>query len=120
VVKVRNDANYTILNGVVKNSVIIGFTGTSSPASSGNVVMSLSDVFENWDGESLPTDLETYVLKSSVSNSILGLDGSEVGIFGGVIPFDWTPTYSVIKRLDVPNTPDENGMLNIDVEFLTE
>lgn len=112
--------NDTILNSIVNNSVLIGFTGTSSPASSGNVVMNLSDVFENWDGETLSTDLETYVLKSSVSNSILGLDGREVGIFGGVIPFDWTPTYSVIKRLDVPNTPDENGMLNIDVEFLTE
>ena len=109
-----------ILDYPVNNSVLIGFTGTSSLASSGNVVMSLSDVFQNWDGETLSTDLETYVLKSSVSNSILGLDGSEVGIFGGVIPFDWTPTYSVIKRLDVPNTPDENGMLNIDVEFLTE
>ena len=108
------------LHRVSLNSILIGFTGASSPASSGNVVMSLSDVFENWDGETLSTDLETYVLKSSVSNSILGLDGSEVGIFGGVIPFDWTPTYSVIKRLDVPNTPDENGMLNIDVEFLTE
>lgn len=116
----KGTTNDTILTGVVKNSVLIGFTGTSSVASSGNVVMSLSDVFENWDGETLSTDLETYVLKSSVSNSILGLDGSEVGIFGGVIPFDWTPTYSVIKRLDVPNTPDENGMLNIDVEFLTE
>ena len=109
-----------ILDYPVNNSVLIGFTGTLSLASSGNVVMSLSDVFENWDGESFPTDLETYVLKSSVSNSILGLDGREVGIFGGAIPFDWTPTYSVIKRLDVPNTPDENGMLNIDVEFLTE
>ena len=108
------------LHSVSLNSILIGFTGTSSPASSGNVVMNLSDVFENWDGESFPTDLETYVLKSSVSNSILGLDGREVGIFGGAIPFDWTPTYSVIKRLDVPNTPDENGMLNIDVEFLTE
>ncbi len=116
----KGTTNDTILNSIVNNSILIGFTGASSPASSGNVVMSLSDVFENWDGESLPTDLETYVLKSSVSNSILGLDGSEVGIFGGVIPFDWTPTYSVIKRLDVPNTPDENGMLNIDVEFLTE
>jgi hypothetical protein len=116
----KGTTNDTILNSIVNNSVLIGFTGASSPASSGNVVMSLSDVFENWDGASLPTDLETYVLKSSVSNIILGLDGSEVGIFGGAIPFDWTPTYSVIKRLDVPNTPDENGMLNIDVEFLTE
>ena len=116
----KGDRSDTILDGVIKNSVLIGFTGTSSLASSGNVAMSISDVFENWDGENLSTDLETYVLKSSVSNSILGLDGREVGIFGGVIPFDWTPTYSVIKRLDVPNTPDENGMLNIDVEFLTE
>lgn len=110
----------TILSSAVRNSVLIGYTGASSINSSGNVAMSLSDVFENWDGETLSTDLETYVLKSSVSNSILGLDGREVGIFGGAIPFDWTPTYSVIKRLDVPNTPDENGMLNIDVEFLTE
>ena len=116
----KGTTNDTILNSIVNNSVLIGFTGTWSPASSGNVVMNLSDVFENWDGADLSTDLETYVLKSSVSNSILGLDGREVGIFGGAIPFDWTPTYSVIKRLDVPNTPDENGMLNIDVEFLTE
>ncbi|MEE1097281.1 MAG: hypothetical protein U0K83_03025 [Bacteroidales bacterium] len=110
----------TILNGAVNYSILIGFTGTNNPASSGNVFMSLSDVFENWDGGNISTDLETYVLKSSVSNSILGLDGREVGIFGGAIPFDWTPTYSVKMRLDFPDTPDENGMLNIDVEFLTE
>lgn len=117
---INMDSTDTIIDHFCNNNILINCTTDSNEFAFGNVVMSLSDVFENWDGETLSTDLETYVLKSSVSNSILGLDGSEVGIFGGVIPFDWTPTYSVIKRLDVPNTPDENGMLNIDVEFLTE
>lgn len=110
----------TILNGAVNYSVLIGFTGSNNPASSGNVAMSLSDVFENWDGETLSTDLETYVLKSSVSDSIQGLDETEVGIFGGFMPFDWRPTYSVIKRCNVANRTTADGKLSVDIEVITE
>ncbi|MBO7228136.1 MAG: hypothetical protein J6V18_00430 [Bacteroidales bacterium] len=110
----------TTLNQNVINSILIGFTSSDSPASSGNVVMSLSDVFENWDGETISTDLETYVLKSSVSDSIQGLDGSEVGIFGGFMPFDWRPTYSVIKRCNVANRTTADGKLSVDIEVITE
>ena len=111
----------TILNsGAVNNSVLIGWTGSDNPASSGNVAMSLSDVFENWDGESLPTDLETYVLKSSVSDSIQGLDGTEVGIFGGFMPFDWRPSYSIIKRFNVANRTTADGKLSVDIEVISE
>lgn len=85
-----------------------------------NVAMEVSDVFETWNGETFFPDYNNYKLKGNVANSVLGNDGTQVGIFGGDIPFSFTPFYSVIKRLDVPNTPDENGMLNIDVEFLTE
>lgn len=115
-----NNSSDTILNGSVNNSVLIGFTGSNSPASSGNVVMSLSDVFENWDGESIPTDLETYVLKSSVSDSIQGLDGTEVGIFGGFMPFDWRPSYSIIKRFNVANRTTADGKLSVDIEVISE
>ena len=110
----------TILHGIINNSVLIGFTGTNGPASSGNVAMSLSDVFENWDGESLSTDLETYVLKSSVSDSIQSLDGSEVGIFGGFMPFDWRPSYSIIKRFNVANRTTADGKLSVDIEVISE
>lgn len=120
VVRKKGNSNDTILNGAVNYSVLIGFTGANSPASSGNVVMSLSDVFENWDGESLPTDLETYVLKSSVSDSIQGLDGSEVGIFGGFMPFDWRPSYSIIKRFNVANRTTADGKLSVDIEVISE
>lgn len=120
VIKTTSNSTDTILNGAVNYSVLIGFTGSDSPASSGNVVMSLSDVFENWDGESLPTDLETYVLKSSVSDSIQGLDGSEVGIFGGFMPFEWRPSYSIIKRFNVANRTTADGKLSVDIEVISE
>lgn len=120
VIKKGTTFNDTILNGAVNYSVLIGFTGSSSPASSGNVVMSFSDVFENWDGESIPTDLETYVLKSSVSDSIQGLDGTEVGIFGGFMPFDWRPSYSIIKRFNVANRTTADGKLSVDIEVISE
>ncbi|MBQ5873782.1 MAG: hypothetical protein IIW58_06525 [Bacteroidales bacterium] len=118
--KTNGYANDTTLNQNVINSILIGFTSSDSPASSGNVVMSLSDVFENWDGESLPTDLETYVLKSSVSDSIQSLDGSEVGIFGGFMPFDWRPSYSIIKRFNVANRTTADGKLSVDIEVISE
>ena len=82
--------------------------------------MSLSDVFENWDGASLPTDLETYVLKSSVSDSIQGIDGTEVGIFGGFMPFEWRPSYSIIKRFNVANRTTADGKLSVDIEVISE
>ena len=116
----KGGGNDTILNGSLNNSVLIGFTGSNSPASSGNVAMSLSDVFENWDGTGLPTDLETYVLKSSVSDSIQSIDGTEVGIFGGFMPFDWRPSYSIIKRFNVANRTTADGKLSVDIEVISE
>ncbi|MBQ5892299.1 MAG: hypothetical protein IIW76_07010 [Bacteroidales bacterium] len=116
----KSGGNDTILNGSLNNSILIGFTGANSPTSSGNVAMSLSDVFENWDGETLSTDLETYVLKSSVSDSIQSLDGTEVGIFGGFMPFDWRPSYSIIKRFNVANRTTADGKLSVDIEVISE
>lgn len=112
-------SNDTILYGIINNSVLIGFTGVSHSAASGNVAMSLSDVFENWGGASF-IDLEKYVLKSSVSDSIQGFDGSEVGIFGGFMPFDWRPSYDIIKRFNVANRTTADGKLSVDIEVISE
>lgn len=89
-------------------------------ASTENVFMSVSDVFENWDGETISYDPETYRLKSSVSDSIQGIDGSEVGIFGGFMPFDIRPDYSIIKRFNVANRTTADGKLSVDIEVISE
>ena len=115
--------NNCIIGGVEEtqtynNSILYG--DWSNLPGTTNVAMEVSDVFETWNGSTLSFDPNTYKLKANVANSVLGNDGTQVGIFGGDFPFSFTPSYSVIKRLDVPNRTDENGMLNIDVEFLTE
>lgn len=118
---IRNSIYYATLTGAVQNCILIGGSTVTSPASSGNVAMSISDVFENWDGNTITTDLEAYVLKSSVSDTIVGFDGSEVGIFGGLMPFEkWAPTYSVIKRCNVSNRTTADGKLSVDIEVVTE
>ena len=105
------------MTATCNNSILCGWNNLPGTT---NVAMEVSDVFETWDGETFSFDPNTYKLKANVANSVLGNDGTQVGIFGGDFPFSFTPSYSVIKRLDVPNRTDENGMLNIDVEFLTE
>lgn len=117
---IRN-GNPSFNSGAVRDCILIGGLTAISPASSGNVAMSISDVFENWNGNTITTDLETYVLKSSVSDTIVGFDGSEVGIFGGFMPFEkWAPTYSVIKRCNVSNRTTADGKLSVDIEVVTE
>ncbi len=120
VINTTTSGTYTF-TGAVLDCILIGRFSNTSPASSRNVTMSISDVFENWDGNTISTDLETYVLKSSVSDTIVGFDGSEVGIFGGFMPFEkWTPTYSVIKRCNVSNRTTADGKLSVDIEVVTE
>ena len=110
----------TIVNNKTNNSILIGWDSTSHMASTENVFMSVSDVFENWDGETISYDPETYRLKSSVSDSIVGIDGSEVGIFGGFMPFDLRPSYSIIKRFNVANRTTADGKLSVDIEVISE
>lgn len=110
------NSSHRTMGQTCNNSILCGWANLPN----NNVAMEVSDVFETWNGETFSFDPNTYKLKANVANSVLGNDGTQVGIFGGDFPFSFTPSYSVIKRLDVPNRTDENGMLNIDVEFLTE
>ncbi len=102
------------------NSIICRWDTIPNYASSGNVFMNISDVFENWDGATFTLDPETYKLKTTVSDTIVGLDGSEVGIFGGFMPFEWRPSYSIIKRFNVANRTTADGKLSVDIEVISE
>ena len=116
----KGTTNDTIVDNKTNNSILIDWDSTSHMASTDNVFMSVSDVFENWDGETISYDPETYRLKSSVSDSIVGIDGSEVGIFGGFMPFEWRPSYSIIKRFNVANRTTADGKLSVDIEVISE
>jgi len=79
---------------------------------------SYSDVFETWDG-TFAIDAD-YSLKTEIATTFLGHDGTQVGIFGGLMPFSFRPSYLRPYRCYVPGFTTTDGHLNVEVEVAPE
>lgn len=84
----------------------------------------LNEVFETWhswtnENFSFSFD-ERYILKEEIATSFLGSDGTEVGIHGGMFPFDTRPSYMVVKKCNVANKSTIDGKLSVDIEVMVE
>lgn len=75
-----------------------------------------SDVFETFDGNITFDNI--YQLNSSIATSFLGHDGTEVGIYGGMMPYKTRPSYMIMKSTHVAGQTDQNKKLNIEMELL--
>ncbi len=108
--------------GSGQNNILCGFSSFSGIYSQehGNVVMNMSDLFETWNGDTLVFKDDAYVLKNSVSTTTLGLDGTQVGVYGGMAPLSLTPSYCIIKKCDVATRTNAEGKLSVDIEVVTE
>ena len=62
--------------------------------------------------------IEDYVLTSEAQTTFLGTDGTQVGIYGGSIPFSDVPSNLQItkKEIDAKSSPDGKLKVNITVE----
>ena len=60
---------------------------------------------------------ETFELTPTAAAAYLGDDGKQVGIYGGVTPFDPAPTNPQIKKLAVSSTAEGDKLkVKIDVK----
>ena len=77
-------------------------------------------VFESYN-YNMPFSFDVqFNLKDEIASSILGNDGTQVGIYGGMIPYSNRPTYMVLKRCNVANKSTIDGKLSVDIEVVTE
>ncbi len=82
----------------------------------------LDEVFETWHSctyDNFSFD-ERYILKEEIATSFLGSDGTEVGIHGGMFPFDIRPSYMVVKKCNVAQKSTIDGKLSVDIEVMVE
>ena len=77
---------------------------------------SYSDVFETFDGTLSYENI--YQLKNDIATSFLGHDGTEVGIYGGLMPYKTRPSYMILKSINVAGQTNENQKLNVEMELL--
>ena len=79
-------------------------------------VNSYDEVFETFAGTVIYA--EDYQLKSSFASSFLGNDGTEVGIHGGMIPYNSRPPYMIIRTTNVAGRTTEDDKLSVEIEII--
>lgn len=81
------------------------------------LVYSFSDVFKTWTGSSLANfKTERLELTDAAKTKYLGSDGTQIGIYGGSIPFDPRPSNPQITKLNVASKSTADGKLSVDIE----
>ena len=90
----------------------------SNPQFDCMTVTSYEDVFETYTG-TFSYD-ESYILKEDIATGFLGNDGREIGIHGGLMPYNSRPTYMILNRCNVAGRSTIDGKLSVDIEVITE
>lgn len=78
---------------------------------------SYAEVFETFAGE---FTFEEQFLLTEDAQAFETTDGTEVGIYGGNMPYSNIPFYMVRKRTTVSNRSNPDGTLNVEIEILDE
>ena len=101
---------YCVAIGTYSSNLFNNLTNTTNHAISGDG----SDFFLTYTGTY--TDNETFELTEEAQAQYLGLDGTQVGIYGGNMPFDATPTNPQITKCNVASKSTADGKLSVDIE----
>ena len=80
-------------------------------------IRGMSNVFQTFNGS---TEGENFELLSSVASTYLGTDGTQIGIYGGAMPFNPRVTSPLIRRITVAPRSNANGQLPVDIEVSNE
>lgn len=125
-----NDDHFLCINSEYKSSVIIkAYRYESSITMYNNLCLtgySLSipnntNVKVANDSEAIKnllvySDDNDYKLTEEAKALIKGVDGTEVGIYGGSLPYDPTPTNPQISKFNVAAKTTADGKLSVDIE----
>lgn len=80
-------------------------------------VSDYATVFKTYRGETLEKlDSEQFLLTDDAKSQYLGGDGTEVGIYGGNLPFDPTTSNPQITKCNVAAKSTADGKLSVDIE----
>lgn len=74
-------------------------------------------VFKTYTGAAIgEVEEETFELTETAKATYLGTDGKQVGIYGGMLPFDTTPSNPRITKCNVAAKSTADGKLSVDIE----
>lgn len=84
-----------------------------------NSSSALSSLFKNYTVTGYGThvsDAYDFTLTDNAAKTYLGLDGTQVGIYGGNLPYNETPAIPQITKCNVAAKSTADGKLSVDIE----
>lgn len=81
-----------------------------------NTDSTYEEIFKTFNNKDLKFDSENFELTDEAKTKFLGIDGTQVGIYGGNLPFSSIPTNPQIIKCNVAGKSTADGKLSIDVE----
>lgn len=73
-----------------------------------------AEVFKTFKGGGY-NDIETFELTDEAKAAYIGADGTEVGMQGGMMPFNTTVQYPIITTFNADVRTDKEGKLNVEI-----
>lgn len=80
-------------------------------------VSSYEEVFETFTGTVVYN--EEYQLKSEIATTFLGNDGTELGIHGGMNPYNSRPPYMIIRNTEVAGRTTDDDKLSVQIHLIS-
>lgn len=104
---------------IATNCVSIGYNRLFSEqaASTGNKKVNYNEfnrVFNTFTGNY--SESEQFELSDEAKSAYIGTDGTEVGMHGGILPYDTTPSYPQITKMNVAKKTTADGKLSVEIE----
>lgn len=73
-----------------------------------------AEVFKDFTGGY--NDAQTFELTDEAKAKFLGTDGTQVGLYGGLMPFTLIPSYPRITKMNVASKTTTDGKLSVEIE----
>ena len=111
-------SGYIPSSSVANNCVSVGYDYDifqNTPSSTGcKTVKSYANIFKTFTDTY--SDTETFELTDAAKTKCLGTDGTQVGLYGGVLPYSSIPSYPQITKMNVANKTTADGKLSVEIE----
>lgn len=115
----ENGGWYTLPStSVATNCVSVNYASDFfeySPSSSGCMIANFDELFTDFSGGTYKEG-QNYKLTDDAKTKFLGTDGKEVGLYGGILPYDPTPSYPQITKMNASNKTTADGKLSVEIE----
>lgn len=102
--------------GLGKESI---FQEMSKKNKTNKYVSDISKVFKtysNTNSQVYIKDYYSFELTDTAATTYLGTDGTQVGVYGGNLPYDENPTIPQITKCNVASKSTPDGKLSVDIE----